>query len=112
MSQENVALVHRVNAAVNRGDVKYAIRHSTDDVLIIAARSAVEGDFVGHEGVRKIALPTTPRTSRFSRVATTTCGTSVKIVSSRLAPFTSEAGGLGLRWTSRRRASQPIGKGS
>ena len=53
MSQENVELFHRVNAAVNRGDVDYAIRHSTDDVLIIAARSAVEGTFVGHEGVRK-----------------------------------------------------------
>src|SRR6266576_2405961 len=50
---ENVDLFHRLNAAVNRADVEYAIRHSTDDVLIIAARSAVEGTFVGHDGMRK-----------------------------------------------------------
>ena len=53
MSQENVELFHRVNAAINRGDVEYAVGHSTEDVVIIAARSAVEGPFVGHEGVRK-----------------------------------------------------------
>src|ERR1700686_3802423 len=35
------------------GDVEYAMRHSTEDVVLIAARSAVEGPFVGHEGVRK-----------------------------------------------------------
>jgi len=39
---KNVDLFHRLNAAVNRGGVEYAIRHSTDDVLIIAGRSAVE----------------------------------------------------------------------
>ena len=53
MSQENVELFHRMNSAVNGGDVEWAIRHSTHDVLIVAARSAVEGAFVGHEGVRK-----------------------------------------------------------
>jgi ketosteroid isomerase-like protein len=53
MSEENVELFLRANAAINRGDVEYAIRHSTEDVVIIAARSAVEGNFVGHEGVRK-----------------------------------------------------------
>ncbi|HEV7565936.1 MAG TPA: nuclear transport factor 2 family protein [Microbacteriaceae bacterium] len=53
MSQENVELFRRANAAINRGDVEYAIRHSTEDVVIIPARSAVEGHFVGHEGVRK-----------------------------------------------------------
>jgi ketosteroid isomerase-like protein len=53
MWQENVELFHRVNAAINRGDVEYAVGHSTEDVVIIAARSAVEGPFVGHEGVRK-----------------------------------------------------------
>jgi len=49
---ENVDLFHRMSAAMNRSDVDYAIRHSTDDVLIIAARSAVEGTFVGHDGIR------------------------------------------------------------
>src|SRR5438045_1513059 len=53
MSEENVELFHRVNAALNRGDVEWGVRHSTEDVVIVAARSAVEGPFVGHEGVRK-----------------------------------------------------------
>ena len=53
MSQENVELFHRMNAALNRGDVEYVVRNSTEDVVTIAARSAVEGPFVGHEGVRK-----------------------------------------------------------
>ncbi|HMD57854.1 MAG TPA: nuclear transport factor 2 family protein [Solirubrobacteraceae bacterium] len=52
MSQENVELFRRATA-INRCDVEYAVRHSTEDVVIIAARSAVEGPFVGHEGVRK-----------------------------------------------------------
>jgi len=53
MSQENVELFHYATAAMNRGDVEYAVRHSTEDVVVIAARSAVEGHFVGHEGLRK-----------------------------------------------------------
>ena len=53
MSHANVELFHRVNAAINRGDVEYVVRNSTEDVVIIAARSAVEGPFVGHEGLRK-----------------------------------------------------------
>ena len=53
MSQENVELFHRINATVNGGDVRYVVRHSTEDVVIIAARSAVEGPFLGHGGVRK-----------------------------------------------------------
>ena len=35
------------------GDVEYLVRHSTEDVVVIAARSAVEGAFVGHEGLLK-----------------------------------------------------------
>jgi ketosteroid isomerase-like protein len=53
MSHENVELFHRGTAALNRGDVEYAVRRSTEDVVFIAARSAIEGTFVGHEGVRK-----------------------------------------------------------
>lgn len=53
MSQENVELFHRGTAALNRGDVEYAVRHSTEDVVFIAARSAVEGRFVGHDGLRR-----------------------------------------------------------
>jgi hypothetical protein len=55
---KNVDLFHRLNAAVDRGDVEYAIRHSTHDVLIIAGRSAVEGTFVGHDGMRKFFADT------------------------------------------------------
>ena len=53
MSQENVEAFHRGTVALNRCDVEYAVRHSTEDVVFIAARSAVEGTFVGHEGLRK-----------------------------------------------------------
>ena len=53
MSHENVELFHRATAALNRGDVEYAVRRSTEDVVFIAARSAIEGAFVGHEGLRK-----------------------------------------------------------
>lgn len=53
MSHENVELFHRMNAALNRGDLEYAVQHSTEDVVVLAARSAVEGAFVGHEGLRK-----------------------------------------------------------
>jgi ketosteroid isomerase-like protein len=55
VSQENVELFHRGTAALNRGDVEYAIRHSTEDVVFIAARSAIERPFVGHEGLRRFA---------------------------------------------------------
>jgi ketosteroid isomerase-like protein len=58
VSQENVELFHRVTAALNRGDVEYAVRHSTEDVVLIAARSAVEGTFVGHDGLRKFFADT------------------------------------------------------
>src|SRR6476619_3297041 len=53
MSQKNVEIVRGITRAVNHGDVDYVIRHTTEDVVIVAARSAVEGAFVGHEGVRK-----------------------------------------------------------
>ena len=53
MSAENVEVARRMMQAVSRGDIDSAIRHTTEDVVIIAARSAVEGPFVGHEGVRK-----------------------------------------------------------
>ncbi len=39
--------------AVNDGNVEYLIQHSTDDVVVLAARSAVEGPLAGHAGVRR-----------------------------------------------------------
>jgi ketosteroid isomerase-like protein len=53
MSRENVELFKRANAAINRGDAEYVVRHSTEDVVLAVARSAVEGVFVGHIGVRE-----------------------------------------------------------
>ena len=52
MSQENVEIVRGITRAINHGDVDYVIRHTTADAVIIVARSAVEGAFVGSEGVR------------------------------------------------------------
>ena len=53
MSLENVEVVRGITRAVNDGDVDYLIRHTTDDVVIVVARSAIEGPFVGHEGARR-----------------------------------------------------------
>jgi ketosteroid isomerase-like protein len=53
MSQENVEIVRELVAAMNIGDVDEAVRLSTEDAVLIAARSAVEGPFLGHEGLRK-----------------------------------------------------------
>jgi ketosteroid isomerase-like protein len=53
MSQENVEIVRGIARALNDGDVDYVIAHTTEDVVIVAARSAVVGPFVGHDGVRK-----------------------------------------------------------
>ena len=53
MSQESVEIVRGITRAINHGDVDYIIRHTTEDVVIVAARSAVEGPFVGYQGVRK-----------------------------------------------------------
>jgi ketosteroid isomerase-like protein len=52
-AHDNLALWRVLVHALNRGDVDEVVRLSTDDVVIIAARSDVEGPFVGHEGARK-----------------------------------------------------------
>ena len=53
MSQENVELVRGLSRAINDGDVEYLIGHTTEDVVIRPARSAIERSFVGHAGIRK-----------------------------------------------------------
>lgn len=75
-------LFHRGTAALNRGDVEYAVRRSTEDVVFIAARSAIEG-FVGHEGVRKFFADNATNFEVF-QAPTTMCGTSATIGSSRV----------------------------
>jgi ketosteroid isomerase-like protein len=49
----NVEVVRRITGAINRRDIDFVIRHTTEDVVIVAARSSIEGPFVGHPGVRK-----------------------------------------------------------
>ena len=58
MSRKHVELVRGISRAVNHGDVDYIIRHTTEDVVIVPARSGIEGVFVGHEGVRKFFADT------------------------------------------------------
>jgi ketosteroid isomerase-like protein len=53
MPDGNVEIVRGMTRALCEGDVDYAIRHTTPDVFMIMARSAVEGPFVGHDGVRR-----------------------------------------------------------
>jgi ketosteroid isomerase-like protein len=53
MSPENVEIVRGITRAINEGDVDRVIRNTTEDAVLIVARSAVEGPFVGHEGVRR-----------------------------------------------------------
>jgi ketosteroid isomerase-like protein len=52
MSQENVEAFELVIQAVNRGDVEGVLRIAADDIVMIAARSPVEGSYRGHDGLR------------------------------------------------------------
>jgi ketosteroid isomerase-like protein len=53
MSQENVDLFLEGADAIRRGDVETVLDGVSEDVVWIAARSAVEGAYHGHEGMRK-----------------------------------------------------------
>jgi len=53
MSQENVEILERLIDALGRGDVDEVLSLVTEDVVWIAARSAVEGAFHGHDGMRR-----------------------------------------------------------
>jgi ketosteroid isomerase-like protein len=53
VSQENVEIVRGMARAINDGDFDYLIRNSTEDFVLRPGRSAIEGSFVGHEGLRK-----------------------------------------------------------
>jgi len=58
MSQENVEVSLRIERAVNGGDVACVIHHTNEDCVLIVGRSAVEGHYVGHEGVRRLFADT------------------------------------------------------
>ena len=53
MSRENVDAFLDGADAIRRGDVAAVLDGMTDDVVWIAARSAVEGAYHGHEGIRR-----------------------------------------------------------
>jgi ketosteroid isomerase-like protein len=53
MSQENMRLFEQGKDALDRGDMEAFLSLVDEDVVWIAARSAVEGAYHGHDGVRK-----------------------------------------------------------
>ena len=58
MSQENVDLFWEGTDAIRRGDVEAALDVVSEDVVWIAARSAVEGTYHGHAGLRRFLADT------------------------------------------------------
>src|SRR5438045_7693657 len=58
MSQENVELFLKGTDAIRRGDMETALDVASEDVVWIAARSAVEGAYRGHEGLRQFLADT------------------------------------------------------
>jgi ketosteroid isomerase-like protein len=52
MSQENMRVFEEARDALDRGDIEAFLRHVDEEVVWIAARSAVEGAYVGHNGMR------------------------------------------------------------
>jgi hypothetical protein len=53
MSQENVEAFLEINHALRRGDVESVLRWVDEEGVLLAARSAVEGAYHGHDGVRR-----------------------------------------------------------
>ena len=53
MSRENVEAFLEVNEAVKRGDVEAVLRWVDEEGVMLAARSAVEGAYRGHDGIRR-----------------------------------------------------------
>jgi uncharacterized protein len=53
VSQANVDAFLRGNEAGNRGDHEAALELISEDVVFLPARSAMEGGFRGHDGMRR-----------------------------------------------------------
>jgi ketosteroid isomerase-like protein len=53
MSQENVELVDRFADAFNRRDLDACLALTDDDVMLVPRVGAMEGDYQGHDGVRR-----------------------------------------------------------
>ena len=58
MSLENVEVFRQAAEAINQGDVEAALALVADDAIVKAARSAVQGDYLGHDGVRQFLADT------------------------------------------------------
>ena len=58
MSQENVDAAHKFVEAVNGGDVEAALRVCHPDLVFEPLRTATEGAFVGHDGIRRFLADT------------------------------------------------------
>ncbi len=52
MMEGNLAAFARIVDAVNRGDADATCRLAAEDIVVIPRRSATEGAYVGHDGVR------------------------------------------------------------
>jgi hypothetical protein len=55
MSQENVEIVRKVNEAFAARDIEALLALHHPDVEIIVLRSAIEGPYQGHDGLRRMA---------------------------------------------------------
>jgi len=55
MSQENVEIVRRINAAIHARDMAALLAEHHSDVEIVVLRSEIEGPYRGHDGLRRMA---------------------------------------------------------
>jgi len=55
MSQENVEIVRRVNAAFDESDIEGLLAEHHPNVEIVVLRSEIEGPYHGHDGLRRMA---------------------------------------------------------
>jgi ketosteroid isomerase-like protein len=55
--RDNVEVFRRGAEALTRGDVDALLALATEDVVVRALRSAVEGQYQGHDGIRRFAAP-------------------------------------------------------
>ena len=55
MSQENVEIVRRINAAIHAKDMHALLAEHHSDVEIVVLRSEIEGPYRGHDGLRRMA---------------------------------------------------------
>ena len=55
MSQENVEVVRRIDAAIHARDMEALLAEHQPDVEIVVLRSEIEGPYQGHDGLRRMA---------------------------------------------------------